>query len=128
MYFYKVNKIFKISIVLSISILYCFILSIYGGNVSNSYAISSRSTDAEFYSPILSSSLFCHTEQTESPASVYHNRLRTTVKNSFNQFSACPIAVGKLLFNKYLPYLYYAKNIVIGFKPTDIIFPFQYFW
>ena len=121
------KRLFKISVVLCISALYCLAIGLYSGNANNSYAVS-NSNQTEISSSVVSSNLFCHTEQTESLGSVYSHVSRTSVKNSFNQFSACPTIAGKLLFNKYLPYIYRSQTLVIGFSPTDIIFPFHYFW
>ena len=126
-YFCAVKRFLKISAVLSISVLYCLMIGIYSGNVYNSNTLS-KSANQVIFTSSDSMSLFCNSERTESLASVYSSFSRTSFKNSFNQFSACPIAAGKLLFNKYLPYIYSSKNLAIGFKPTDIIFPFHYFW
>jgi hypothetical protein len=122
-----VKRFLKTSAVLSISVLYCFIISLYSGNTLNSSAFS-KSTGTEFSASEVSSNLFCHTEQTESVTSVYNQVSRTSLKNAFNQFSACSGAAAKLLFKSYLPYFYISKNIVVRFNKTDIIFPFQYFW
>lgn len=127
LYFCTVKRLVKISAVLSISALYCLVIGLYSGNAYNSVDFS-KSADLVIFSSVDSSNLFCHTEQTESLASFYNLVSRTTLKNSFNQFSACPIAAGKLLFNKYLPYIYSSRHLIIGLKPTDIIFPFHYFW
>ena len=113
---------------MSIFALYCIILSTYSGNGLIAGGVSSGPAESEFCAPVVSSNLFCHTEQAESVTSVYSNSSRTTLKNSFNQFSACPLAVGKLLFYKYLPYVYYPVRNIVRFKSTDIIFPFHYFW
>ena len=126
-YFCGVMRLLKISVVLCVSALYCLSIGLYNGNINNSYA-GSKSNQTEISSSVVSSKLFCHTEQTESLAIVYCNSSRTSLKNSFNQFSACPIAAGKLPFKNYLPYIYFSENLHIGFKPTDIIFPFHYFW
>lgn len=126
-YFCAVKRLLKISAVLSISILYGLLLSLHSGVDYHSNA-TSKSADLVISASVDSSNLFCHTEQTESLGSVYNSVSRTSLKNSFNQFSACPVAAGKLLFNKYLPYIYSSKELVVWFKPTDIIFPFHYFW
>jgi hypothetical protein len=126
-YFCAVKRFLKISAVLGISILYGFLLSLHSGIDYHSNA-SSKSADLVISTSVDSSNLFCHTEQTESLGSVYSHVSRSSVKNSFNQFTACQVAAGKLIFNKYLPNIYCSRNLVIAFKPTDIIFPFHYFW
>jgi len=126
-YFCGVKRFLKISAVLSVSVLYCLMIGIYSGKVYNSNALS-KSANQVIFTSSDSMSLFCNSERTESLASVHSSFSRTSFKNSFNQFSACPIAAGKLLFTKYLPYIYRSENLAIGFKPTDIIFPFHYFW
>jgi len=127
LYFCGVKRLLKISAVLGISILYGFLLSLHNVNDYHSIVVS-KSADLVISISVDSSNLFCHTEQTESLGSVYSRVSRTSVKNSFNQFTACPTIAGKLLFNNYLPYIYFSENLVVGFKPTDIIFPFHYFW
>jgi hypothetical protein len=123
-----VKKLFKIAVIVGISILYCFILGTYSGNVVARSVPSPSSEGAVFYSSGVSNSLFYHTEQSQSLTGIYSQSSRTTVKNSFNQFSACPVATEKLLFIKYLPYVFYSRLNIVWFKSTDIIFPFHYFW
>jgi len=123
-----VKKLFKTAAIIGVSVLYCFLLGTYSGNVVPRNVTSSPAEGAVFYSSTVSNNLFYHTEQSQSLTSIYSQSSRTTVKNSFNQFSACPFATGRLLFFKYLPYVFYSRLNVVWFKSTDIIFPFHYFW
>ena len=122
------KRLFKIASIISISVLYCFLLSTYSGNVVVRNVTSFPAEGAVFYSSSTSNDLFYHSEQSQSLTSIYSQSSRTTVKNSFNQFTACPLATGKLLFFKYLPYVFYSRLNIVWFKSTDIIFPFHYFW
>ncbi len=121
------KKLLKITGFLTILALYCLSISFYSGNAVN-YTDYSKNSDSEYRSSIVSSNLFCHTEQSESSVSLHNNISRTSLKNSFNQFSAFSLAAIHLLRNSYSTYFFYSENIVVRFKKTDIIFPFHYFW
>lgn len=122
------KRILKISAIAAISVLYCFLISMQSRTVSYAGIASSASSQTELNSAVVSNNLFCHTEQSECQAIHYSHVSRTNIKNSFNQFSVCPLMDGKLLFIKYLPYLFYPVRNIVLFKSTDIIFPFHYFW
>jgi hypothetical protein len=128
LYFWRVKKLLKITAILSISILYCLITSLYSVNAMNYYTDYSKHSNLQYYSSIVSSNLFCHTEQTEGASNIYNNISRTSLKNSFNQFSACSFAPIQLLNNLYSPYIYFSENLTVRFMKTDIIFPFHNFW
>jgi len=123
-----VKKLLKIAALVSISTVYCLVLGIYSGNAFEARATASSPTESAFCSSFVSPNWFCYNQQSESLGQVLAQNSRTSLKNSFNQFSFCPLATGKLLFFKYLPYIYYQKVNTVWYKSTDIIFPFHYFW
>ena len=122
------KKCLKITAILNISILYCLFISLYNGNAVNYYADFSKNPVTEFCSPVDSSNLFCHTEQSDSSISFCNNFPRTTLKNYFIQFPSCSVGPELLLFSSFLRYNFYSKNLFIQFSKTVLIFPFHYFW
>lgn len=124
------KKFLKIFALLNISILYCFIISIYSSSAFNTIAVFSKSgdTDAECHYSVISSNLLCLATRTESAVGVSDNAPPSPLKNTFKAFSACARAAEHVLFNRFLQYDFYSRNLVVRFHTTDIIFPFHYFW
>jgi hypothetical protein len=123
-----VKKLHKIAAVVNIFILFCLVLGINSRNSFEPQEASKQPVESTFSSSVVSHNWFCDNPQSASLVQVIVHSAQTSLKNSFNQFSACPVAAGKLLFNKYLPYIYCSRSLVLGLKTTDIIFPFHYFW
>ena len=124
------KKFLKITALLNISILCCFIISLYSSNTFDTIAVFSKSgdTNTECYYSAVSSNLFCLATRTESSVGVSGNVPPFPLKNSFKVFSACARATEHLLFNRFLQYDFYSRNLVDWFHMTDIIFPFHYYW
>lgn len=116
------------NIVVGIAILFVCILGVQNRNVIHSELNASTNSRLEISPSVISSALFGYSEQSESRINTCGNIVRPGLKYSFNQFTDCPMAFGKLLFTKYLPYLFYPGENPILFKSTDIIFPFHHFW
>ncbi len=128
-YICAVKKFLKITVLLNISILCCFVISIYNSNAFTATAVFSKSgdTDTECHYSAVSSNLFC-LARTESSVGVSGNIPFSPLKNSFRVFSAYARVTEHLLFNRFLQYDFYSRNLVDRFHTTDIIFPFHYFW
>ena len=125
-YFCSVKRILKISVIVGISVVFCFILSIYSGSVVTHGINIPQNSESGFFSSDLSFGSLYSNERSESSINVHSTH--TTVKNSFNQFSACSAASVSLLNNNYLAYFYCLIIAVVRFRSTDIIYPFHYFW
>jgi len=115
-------------ILIGIAILYCCLIGIQNRNISPSELKTSKESRIELNPSIISPTLFGYSEQSESRINTSSNLVRPGLKYSFNQFTDCPMAYGKLLFTRYLPYLFYLGENSILFKSTDIIYPFHHFW
>ncbi len=122
------KKALRNIVVVGIAILFGWILGVQNRNVSHSELSTSTNSRIEISPSVISSALFGYSEQSESQINTCNHIARPGIKHSFNQFTDCPLAYGKLLFTKYLPYLFYPEKNVNLFKSTDIIFPFHHFW
>ncbi|MGE5449723.1 MAG: hypothetical protein ACM3PR_15295 [Bacteroidales bacterium] len=124
------EKRLKILSNLTVFILYCFTLSIYGGTAVTSASHFSKATAQENFASAILSNDANHAEQAENSINVCKNIPRTSLKNSFNQYSFSSIAGIGAINNLYAFsfYIFYSKNLCIRFSKTDIIFPFHNFW
>jgi hypothetical protein len=123
-----VKRIFKISAILGVSVVWCLILGVYCGNtIAPGSAFAKNSGSESFISDVSNVALFSN-ERTEASVNFHSRVQQTNVKNSFNQFSACQVAAIKLFSSGFLPFRYCPSSSSASFKTTDIIFPFHYFW
>jgi hypothetical protein len=122
-----VKKSLRIIGLLNISILYCFVISLYSGHTFGYNPDFSKLTNSktESYYSVVTANLFCHTTQTESSVNVFPV---TSLKTVAQQFSVCGKITEQLLFNVFSQYRFYSQNVLTRFTQTDIIFPFHYFW
>jgi hypothetical protein len=122
-----VKRILKISAVLGISVLYCFLISV---NRAPQVFSNPNVTHSEcgFFISDASSPLLHSGERSETLANVNSSVSHLNVKNSFNQFFACLATPVRILNNKFLPIFIGLGVAVSLFTSTDIIFPFHYFW
>lgn len=128
-YLHEVKKIFRIFAILTIFILYGFVLSLYSNNAFIDNYISSQTTsEAKQYNSLTSSCLLCHTAQTGCSIAVHTNGSLSLHKNFFSEFSICLRASEQLFFVAFSQYRFYSQNLLGRLQRTDIIFPFHYFW
>ena len=120
----------KISTFLHISVLCCFIVISYNSNLLTSIMTSpaGKSILNENYSSIISANLFLPTGETDNVIHGYNINTPSSLKTNPNDFLACIKAKELLLVNLFSKYIFFSRNVVIRFQPTDIIFPFHYFW
>jgi hypothetical protein len=124
------HKKVKTAALIPVVLLYCFVLGTYlSGNKLEKNPLSRDLPGKErsFYTEV-SPSLFYHTV----PSGNYvHSHFKTPFsfgKNQFNQAANCGKQNGSSYFSTFSKYLFYSAHVAVGFKPTDIIFPFHYFW
>lgn len=123
------KKVFRIFSLLTISALYSFVISLYSSNAFiDNCTFSQTNSDTKQYSSLISSTLLCHTAQTESSITVHNNAPPSSLKNPFSEFSACLRTTEQLFFNVFSQYHFYSQNLLVRLQKTDIIFPFHYFW
>lgn len=124
------KKIVKITGLLHLLVLYCFIVSIYNTGLLSA-GIASRnhlSTQEGGYFPKTGAHQFDHTNKTENIVNCFSKVLSFSLKNQLNNFVICRKATELFLLNTFSEYQFYSKNIAYRFPKTDIIFPFHYFW
>jgi hypothetical protein len=120
----------KITVLFQIVVLYCFIVSLCNigiPSLGTSFR-TDRSTKEVGYSQITGIDLIIQTTKTENVVNVLHKLPSFSLKNQINNFLAYRKATELFLLNTSLKYIFYARNIADRFPPTDIIFPFHYFW
>lgn len=122
------GKRLKIFFPITVIVLYCFFISFYNGTVVTSNSHISNFEDRENFTSTGLSNHIHDAEQTESFINICINIPRTTLKNSFNQFSALPLSTIPVINNSSSFYILYSENLFIRFSKTDIIFPFHNFW
>jgi hypothetical protein len=124
------GKQLKILSMFSGVILYSFFISIYCGIVFTPSTHFSNINPQESFTSEIFTNGNNHAEQAESSSNACTYIARTTLKNSFNQFSFASLAIVQALNNSYAFtfYLFYSKNLFIRFNKTNIIFPFHNFW
>jgi len=119
----------KIALLLPAAILYCCIAS-YCANGNDGYDSISSNKSAQqesLFSPV-SSSHYGQAIQTRNFVNVLNQLPVYTLKNHLNDCSTPSKATESLLISHFSRYFFYAANCIIRFQPTDIIFPFHYFW
>jgi hypothetical protein len=124
------NKIIRTTILFIFLLLYSFATSYYSGNLacSNLSSTSCRHSDTESQYLLNSKNLFCHTTQYKTSVNAVNNVSSSSSKNSFLDFFANLKASEHTFLNRFQQYILFSKKILLGFRQTDIIFPFHYFW
>lgn len=130
MYLCGVKKTIRIIALLNISVLYCFIISLYSGNALTHSSAFSKLTKSESKNccTLPASDLLCHTAQATISAPAFTTAPSSSLKNPFNDFWAWAKLTDGVFFSTFLQYSFYSQNLLIRFRQTDIIFPFHYFW
>lgn len=123
------KKVFKIAALLHVIILYCLVLSIYGhGIVSAEISISPGELSQKEHSiSSVSANLIGNAIQTENCVNGYNN-LPSSQNFNFSTIFGHNKSSDLFLLKTFPKYIFYAKNIVVVFQQTDIIFPSHYFW
>jgi len=125
-----VKKVGKITVLFQVLVLYCFIVSIYStGVLLPGISFQNNQSEQENgYSPIDGVHLFTPTTKPENVFSGFKNLPTLTFKNFPNNYLAQWKGAESYLVNNWSEYSFFAKNIVPGLQPADIIFPSHYFW
>ena len=120
----------KIIAFMHIIILYYFTIvfySISAVTLGDTFSKTQSSGDESYYF-LFSSNLFCPAAQTENIVKDYNELSSSSHKNHFNSFVDRSRAKETLLLISFSKYVFYSINLAERFQPTDIIFPFHYFW
>jgi hypothetical protein len=121
------NRIRNLGIAL-LTVLYCVTISL-AVDISQDSGFTVKKT-SEKYKKDLSVSVkqFSNTAEAESLVNHFSNSNPTTLKDSDKGFSAI-VKIRELFFaNEFSQYIFTARNFLIKYGKTNIIFPFHYFW
>ncbi|OJV44887.1 MAG: hypothetical protein BGO29_08180 [Bacteroidales bacterium 36-12] len=111
-----------------LTVLYCYTSCVFTKSFTKSdfqdYPVSVQETIISDFS----SKLFSHNIQSETSLINTNNFTPVKIKNSITGFWAI-IKTTKQIFNiEITQNLTFSQNILINYKKTDLIFPFNYFW
>jgi hypothetical protein len=118
----------KIICAVLLTVLYCYTSCIFTNSFTKSdfqdYPVSVQETIISDFS----SKLFFHNIQSETSLINTNNFTSVKIKNSITGFWAI-IKTTKQLFNiEITQNIIFSRNILINYKKTELIFPFNYFW
>ena len=124
------TKMPKIATTFFITILYCFILGIYGSGIvsSNSVYTAAVSNKNQVSISVVSTNVLCHIGTSENSISGYHNLPTSSPKERLTTVSACSRAIAIRAAHTISIYSFFSKNLIHRLNRTDIIFPSHYFW
>lgn len=124
------KKRLRIIALLNISVLYCFVISLYSGNASTYSSAFSKLTKSESKncSALTVSDFLCHVPHAEVAAPAFTTAPPSSLKTPFNEFLDWAKLTEQVFFSSFSQYSFYSQNLLIRFRQTDIIFPFHYFW
>jgi len=126
-YLCSVKKVLKIVLVLPIIVLYCHISGKYSANHNQQERFVACATNEQDQFALSATIPLQHAVITENVASVI-NLISLSQKNKTSLFWTARKVTELKLLNQYSKYAFFARNIINWFHPTDIIFPFHYFW
>lgn len=122
------KKILRIVPFLSVIILYSSLMSLcssslFSQNIDNSKLANDSNQQQYFFS---SSSNHNQIAENESLVTTYNSSVNfVTIKD---KLSATAKAIEHFFITTYSQYNFYSQYLLILFFPTDIVFPFHYFW
>lgn len=127
-YISTVKKMFRILGITLLTVLYCFTISM-AGDITQHSGLSNKSTiEKEKNDVTVSIKFFSNTSQAESLSEPTVNNAPSTLKNSFNEFSAIARIKENFIANTFSQYISISRNFLIKYLKANIIFPFHYFW
>lgn len=125
----KSNSIRVFSVICLMTV-YCFSI----GVVANSFTYSDFqskqfSSSQEKIVSDFSTNLFLHASQHENSVNNLNNFPAPTFKNHSHEYWAIAKETEHLFNTEFSQYITsFSRNILINYRKSNIIFPFQYFW
>jgi len=129
-YLYEVKKVRKISVLFQVLVLYCFMISLCTTSIlmpGSSFQNDWSSTEKGYY-PIAGAGVFTITNKPLNVVNGFRNLTSFPFKNHPFDYLALRKSAESYLLNSCAEYIFFARNIIIRLRPTDLIFPFHYFW
>ena len=126
-----VKKALRIIALIQISVLYCFVISLYSSNALVENTAFSKLTDSEskHRHALVASDLLSISAHAEISVPAFNAASSSSsLKNPLNGFLAWVKITEQLFFSLFSQYSFYSQNVLVRFQRTDIIFPFHYFW
>jgi hypothetical protein len=122
--FKKIFALFHIFILLNFSLI------VYSGSLLSLDTFFSKKHSVKDESSFLlfSDNLFCPSAQAESILLKFSELSITSPKNFLNSLIDRCRCIEQILLISFSKYVFYFINLIFWFQPTDIIFPFHYFW
>jgi len=123
-------KIRILSVVL-LTAIYCYAIGIATATSTQANPQYYSTTSEKEYCLDFSTKLFYHTSQYESSVDNCNNQPTLNIKNPFGFFNAlwAHAKTTEQLFESVITqYINIAKNLLIRYRKSDLIFPFHYFW
>lgn len=124
------TKIKILSVVL-LTAIYCYAIGIAATTSAQVNPQYYSTTSEKEYCVDFSTKLFYHTAQYESSVDNCNNQPTLNIKNPFSVFNipGAHARVTEQLFESVITqYINIAKNLLIRYRKSDLIFPFHYFW
>ena len=130
-YICSVKKRIIISNVILLTAIYCFTI---GFGVKSFVYFDSQNTQntrtseqEKYYTPSFTS-LFCVSTQFEGSENTFNDFPTTSFNNLFNELWALAKRTDQFYKSAFTQYVHFSGNLLIRYRKTNIIFPFNCFW
>jgi len=124
---YNVKKILKIAVLLPLVVLYSLFSGNYKTNILPEVNVHTQSSNKLDFSAF-SSAILQHPLSLSEKVVTGFNPFSFPTKNRLSTFWKFNKAIELILSRNSTTCRIFPKNIFDSFRPTDIIFPFHYFW
>jgi hypothetical protein len=122
------KKNIRILSVIFLTVIYCFAIVAVANSLTHSDNPNNPISSQENIISDFSVKLFYQTSQSESSGNSFKNLPVLNFKNPFTGLWAIIKITEQFLETEFSQYKYFARNILINHRKSDIIFPFHYFW
>jgi hypothetical protein len=109
-----------------IATIYCF--AVYVANDNQTAYIIQKNTENISSFTLGSSNGFVQNSRTETSVNTFQKNFNTLSRDFGNAFSIINKRSDEFVLQKLTQYLTHYSNFEVGFRKSDIIFPFHYFW
>ena len=121
------NGIKKLSMVFLMAV-YCFAIGAVTTSFDSSNIQNHSTSSQKTYISDFSTTLFCHTAESEVSVTNFNNLPVPNFKNPFVGFWSVIKTREGFLEMVFTQYTAISRNVLVKYRKSDIIFPFHYFW
>lgn len=118
----------KILGVALLTVIYFFGVSFASNSHLSSDYGTQETTDQEQYQTTFSTSLFCHTSQSENLVNSFNSIAFPNFKNPFSELSGTNKAIEHFFSVAFTQYDHFLIHFLIQHRKSEILYPFHYFW